>query len=65
MSAVNPPRTDDEVRDSIVAAAESCEAALAHERVCFVAGDYLNAALMADVAEWDAVRSFAMAGRFA
>jgi hypothetical protein len=65
MSAVNPRRTDDEVRDSIVSAAQSCVEALTFEAECVAAGDFLNAATMADVAEWDAVRSFAMAERFA
>ena len=65
MSAVRPRRTDDEVRAQIVAAAQSCEEALAFEAQCVAAGDFLNAATMADVAEWDAIRSFAMAERFA
>ncbi|MFA5976579.1 MAG: hypothetical protein WC859_10515 [Elusimicrobiota bacterium] len=65
MSAVHPRRTADEVRASIVDAAESCELALTHEAHCVAVGDFLNAALMADVAEWDAIRSFAMSERFA
>lgn len=65
MSAVHPRRSDDEVRDSIVAAAKSCEDALTFELECVASGDFLNAAQMADVAEWDSIRSFAMAERFA
>lgn len=65
MSAVHPRLTEDQVRDNIVSAAKSCEDALAFEAECFAAGDFLNAATMADVAEWDSIRSFAMAERFA
>lgn len=60
MSAVHPRRSADEIRSSIVSAAQSCMGALTREADFFAAGDYLNAALMADVAEWDATRSFVM-----
>lgn len=65
MSAVHPRPTDDQVRDSIVSAADSCVEALTFESECVAAGDYLNAALMADVAAWDSLRAFVMAERFA
>lgn len=64
-SPMPPRRTLDQVRDSIVSAAESCEEALKAEREFVSAADFLNAAVMVDVAEWDAIRAFAMAERFA
>jgi hypothetical protein len=65
VSAVHPLRTADEVRASIVDAAQSCERALIAEAAAVRINCFTEAATWADVAEWDAIRSFAMAERFA
>jgi hypothetical protein len=57
MSAARP---SDDVRERIVAHAKSCEHALTFEQECVSGADFLNAALMADVAGWDSVLAFAL-----
>lgn len=60
-----PRRTDNEVRASIISAAESCESALCLEAFEFEQGNFASAAHFADVAQWDSMRAFRMAERFA